>query len=249
MSANKLPIKLGKEPLLDVVCGVNFQSSAPAEAFLPGLIMQKMTGRQLKFESLGIAHIPQAVREQDSTLQNAPLMSIKVDDQFIILIASKWLGVGCIMPYSGWAKFKEMICAAFSVLRDAPFATLVERHSLKYVDFIQSGDKSLTRFNVDLQVAGKAVSNQATQLRTELTEAPFLHAISLLSDAMVRRPDESIMRGSVVEVDTHRIESLAIADFLNNLESLLDQLHDSNKSLFFSLLSKEGLDELEPVYE
>jgi uncharacterized protein (TIGR04255 family) len=153
------------------------------------------------------------------------------------------------MPYSGWAKFKEIICIVFSVLRDVPFVSEIDRHSLKYVDFIvANGTTSLTRFNVALQVAGKTLSHQPTQLRTELTEPPFLHAVSIISDATVVKPGETPVRGSVVEADTHRIESLTVAAFLENLENLLNQMHESNKSLFFDLISPDCLKELEPIY-
>jgi len=249
MNTKKLPVKLGKEPLIDVVCGVNFQADAPADELLPGLISQKLFGRKLKFESMGIAQLPQAIRDQDPSLKNAPLISIKVDEQFVILIGTKWLGVGCIMPYSGWAKFKEMICTVFSVLQDGDFLKGVERYSLKYVDFIQKNeDAALACFDLIIDVAGRKILDQNTQLRVELVEHPFIHAVSLISDAMVNRPDQSAMRGSVIEVDTHRVENFSVTDFFDNLTEFLDSMHDANKRLFFDLLNENGLNTLEPKY-
>ena len=211
--------------------------------------MQKLAGRQVKFEMLPAAQLPQPIRDQDPNLRNAPLMSIKVDEMFAILIGSKWLGVGCIMPYAGWDKFKQMICVAFGVLRDASFVDRIDRYSLKYVDFIRkNGNNSLNRFNIAIQVAGITVSNQTTQFRTELQDGSFLHAISLISDATMLKPGEGTTLGSVVEVDTHRIESRLVPEFLDNLEGLLDEMHGVNKKLFFDLLSSEGLAELEPIY-
>lgn len=251
MTAKPLPVKLEKEPLIDVVCAVNFESDGHADALLPGLLLPKLAGRPLKFETLPAAQLPQVVRESDPNLQNAPLMRVVVDERFTVLIGSKWLGVGCQMPYSGWSAFKEMIETVFAVLRDAPFVTRVERHSLKYVDFIESqgGDESLSRFNLQIEIAGRKLSNQATQLRTEIVEPPFLHAATIFSPAAAKRPDGTTINGAVVDVDTHRIERFATIDFLENLSQLLDAIHTANKTFFFALLSDAGLQELRPLYD
>jgi uncharacterized protein (TIGR04255 family) len=137
MTAHSLPKKLGKEPLIDVVCGVSFVSDFPVDTLLPGLLLPKLVGKQPKFEALPAAQLPQIVRDSDPNLKNAPLMRVVVDEQFAVLIGSKWLGVGCQMPYAGWSAFRKMIETVFSVLEEASFIKEVDRHSLKYVDFLQ----------------------------------------------------------------------------------------------------------------
>ena len=59
----------------------------------------------------------------------------------------------------------------------------------------------------------------------------------------------TLIDGALVDVDTHRIESFTVNDFLKQLPELLDQIHAANKTFFFDLLSEAGLKELEPVYE
>jgi uncharacterized protein (TIGR04255 family) len=246
-----LPKKLGKEPLIDVICGVNFTSEMAADRLLPGLLLSKLSGKQLKFEALPASQLPQAIREHDPNLQNAPLMRVIVDEQFAILIGAKWLGVGCLMPYAGWSDFKDMIRRVFSILRDAPFITSVERHSLKYVDFIEgNGDEpSLKEFNLELTLGNRKITNESTQLRTEIVLNSFIHAVSIVSKATVTRKDNITLEGAVVEVDTHRLETFTKENFLNSLSSLLDEIHLENKAFFFDLLSAEGLKRLEPKYD
>jgi uncharacterized protein (TIGR04255 family) len=247
----KLPTKLGKEPLIDVVCGINFDSDTPAETLLPGLLLQKLASKQTKFETLPMAQLPQIVRDSDPNLKNAPLMRIVVDERFTVLIASKWLGVGCQMPYAGWSAFSMMIVTVFGVLLDVPSVNGVDQHSLKYVDFIESqGDtEPLSRFNLNIEIAGRKVSNQTTHLRTEIVEPPFLHAVTIMSPATATKPDASTVDGVLVEVDTHRIERFTVNDFLTQLPALLEEIHIANKTFFFDLLSEAGLQELEPQYD
>lgn len=251
MTARPLPTKLGNEPLIDVVCGVHFNSDVPAEALLPGLLLPKLAGKQPKFETLPAAQLPQVVRDNDPNLQNAPLMRVVVDDRFTVLIGSKGLAVGCQMPYAGWPAFKEMIQTVFSVLEQAPFIRDIERYSLKYVDFVKSqGTKeTLSRFKLNIEIAGRTLSDQATQIRTEIVEPPFLHAITIVSPATVNQPGGASNTGAVVDVDTHRIEKFEITAFLEQLSQLLDEIHLANKTVFFDLLSEAGLAELDPQYE
>jgi uncharacterized protein (TIGR04255 family) len=251
MKVTQLPTKLGKEPLIDVVCGVFFDSNVSADVLLPGLLLPKLAGRQVKFETLPVAQLPLTLRESDPNLLNAPLMRIVVDEQFTVLIASKWLGVGCLMPYAGWSDFKEMIQIVFKVLEDAPFVSSIERHSLKYVDFIEvkSGVEPLSRFNLKINIAGQKLLDQPTQFRTEIQSPPFLHAVNVVSSASAKRHDGVSIDGAVVDVDTHRIERFSVDGFLEQLPDLLDEIHLSNKAYFFSLLSEAGLNELEPSYD
>lgn len=253
MTSKLLPKKLGKEPLIDVVCGVNFNSDIPAENLLPGLLLPKLSSTNPKFEALPAAQLPKMVRDNDPNLKNSPLMRIIVDEKFTILIGSKWLGVGCQMPYAGWPTFKEMIQKVFKVLTEMPSVKTIDRHSLKYVDFIKShGDtESLSRFNIKIEIAGRKLSNQTTQLRTEIIDGPFIHAATIISPATARQPTEvgTVINGALIDVDTHRIEIFSPNDFLRQLPDMLDAIHFANKKFFFELLSEYGLQELEPQYD
>lgn len=250
MTAHKVPSRLGKEPLLDVVCGVNFRSKLPAASMLPGLLLPVLEGSQTKFEALPIAQLPQIVRDQNPALLNAPEMRVIVDDQFAILIGSQWLGVGCLMPYPGWARFKDMILKVFSIFKNASFIEKIERHSIKYVDFFPtvSGGGEISRFNAKIEIAGRRLSSQATQLRTEILEGPFLHAVTIVAPATVSRSGGN-EEGSIVDVDTHRIQQYeSVNEFLSAMPILLDEIHTANKNFFFDMLSEKLVDELEPHY-
>ncbi|RYG94761.1 MAG: TIGR04255 family protein [Alphaproteobacteria bacterium] len=254
MTAKSLPTKLSKEPLIDVVCAVTFAADVSASAMLPGLLLSGHTGKQPTFEALPASQLPQALRDQDPNLRNAPLMRVLLgDDRFPILIADHSLAVGCKMPYAGWKAFKDVALSVFSVLEAATFIKKIERHSLKYVDLFPDRENvpsSLSRFNLKLEVAGRVLDHEVTQLRTELKEPPFLHVATIISPAIVQRPDGTKVNGSVVDVDTHRQQEFAVVkEFTRQLPDLLEEIHTANKAFFFDLLSDSGLKELEPMYE
>ena len=250
MSAN-LPKKLGKEPLIDVVCAVTFDADVSAESLLPGLLLPRLGKRNFRFEQLPASQIPQAIRDSDQNLKNAPLMKIFIDDRFVVLIGSNTLAVGCLMPYVGWAVFKNEIEKVFRVLGDADFVKGVVRHSLKYVDFLRipGMEGSLSCFNLTVKIAGRELSAEPTHLRTEIKDGPFLHATSLFSQATVTGNNEELVDGAVADVDTHRLQKISIEDFLQDLSVYLEEIHSANKKFFFALLSDDGLKKLEPIYD
>jgi uncharacterized protein (TIGR04255 family) len=251
MNLISLPTKLGKEPLIDVVCAVTFDTDMSASSVLPGLLLAMRPGTQPLIEPLPAAQIPPMLRDQDPNLRNAPLMRFVMDERFPVLIGDRTLAVGCKMPYPGWAAFKEAILSVFSVLESASFIKKIERHSLKYVDLFANQDapSSLSRFNLKFEVAGRVLDQELTMVRTEIKEPPFLHATTILSPATVQHSDGAKVNGSVVDVDTHRQQEFAVVkEFIQQLPDLLEEMHTANKAFFFALLSETGLKELEPRY-
>ena len=251
MTAKRTPKKLEKEPLIDVMCGIHFTSDVPVDALLPSLLLSKLAGKTPKFETLPAAQLPQMVRDGNPNLKNTPLMRVVVDDQFAVLIGSRWLGVGCLMPYAGWSAYKPMIEKIFSVLVEVPSVRSVERFSIKYVNFIKNSSEKapLSLVQLQIDIAGRKLSNQVMQLRTEIVDSSFVHAVTILSHATATRPDKSTSKGVVVDVDTHRVQAFHLQDFLKQMPDLLDEIHTANKTFFFELLTELGLKELEPVYE
>lgn len=250
MTAKRFPQKLGKEPLIDVICGVNIRSNDPIDALLPGLLLSKLAGKTPKFETLPAAQLPKELRDT-TDLKNAPLMRVVVDEQFAVLIGSKWVGVGCLMPYAGWGTYKPMIETVFAILAHVPSVSHVERFSMKYVDFLENStvEEPFSRISLQIEIAGLKLSNQVTQLRTEVAEAPFVHAATILSHAIATKPDKSSSNGVIVDLDTHRIETFGLQEFLQQMPMLLEEMHTANKRFFFNLLTASGLEGLEPAYD
>jgi len=251
MPTENLPTKLENEPLIDVVCGIQFKTEQSANTLLPGLLLSNLQSEQLKFETLPTANLPQILRDKNPAFQNIPLTRVTIGSRFNALLSEKWLGVGCQMPYAGWTAFKDVIIKVFGVLRYAPFITDIERYTIKYVDLLASDQTSptLSRFNIEINVGGHILSNENTQIRTEIRDGKFFHIITIASSATANRADFPPKIGSLVDVDTQAIRSMSSVDFLSELPDLLDEIHIANKRFFFSLLSQSGLAELGPRYD
>ncbi|MDH4418905.1 MAG: TIGR04255 family protein [Acidovorax sp.] len=251
--SQRLPSKLGKEPLIDAIFEVRFDSLGPAASLMPGLVLPLLDGGATAFEPLPAAQLPPEIRDGDENLKLAPLMRVVWGSQFAVLFGDRTLSIGCKMPYAGWTEFRKSILKVMQALESAAFIKRVYQFSLKYVDFFDKSDlrlSGLQRFNVNLSLGPVQVQDEILNIRCEIPDGEFLHAVTILTNAFVKYPEASQLEGAILEVDTHRIEEhLDRTALLERLPSLIDAMHDSNKKFFFSCLSEQGFLELEPQYD
>lgn len=251
MTLGKLPTKLGKEPLIDVVFEVRFTARVPAATVLPGLFFGKLEGVG-PIDPTPVAQLPAQMRALDPQLAFAPLSRIAWKQQFVILIGDRTLAVGCKMPYPGWAAFKPAILQVLGVLDEAKIVIKVHRHSLKYVDLldtVQDDAEALKRLNVALRIGSNDIVSENAVLRVELTRMPFLHAVQVATKAVVQQEGQIARTGALIDVDTLAIADLEPAEFFSKLSSSLEDIHTANKQMFFECFTQYGLDLLEPRYE
>ncbi len=249
-----LPIKLGKEPLLDAVFQVRFDSVGPASSLLPGLVLPLLPSpAQTAFESLPASQIPAEIRSQDENLKHAPLLRVTWGDKYAVLFGDTSLAVGCLLPYGGWnAGFKQAIIDILNSLKNASFVSKIDSYSIKYVDFFDKNKLSLSgldRFSIGVKIGEHSVDRQNLHLRVELEDAEFLHMTTIYTNAIVQQSAQMRLHGAILDVDTHRKNvNLNVDEFLSTLPEALDRIHLKNKKFFFSCLSPQGLEELEPIY-
>lgn len=251
MQTKKIPIKLRKEPLIDVVCGVTLVCDQAIDGIFPGALLKNLDGKNLRFEATPIAGLPQQFRSSNPAFQNAPLMRVVIDNSFVALIGEKSVGVGCQMPYAGWAQFRPMIEIVFKALGSIDSVKQIEKCYLKYVDLLPKDGRpsALERFNIDIKVAGRKLDQEVTTLQSEIKDEPYAHAITIASQATVNRQNSPALVGALINVETSRSDALDVQSFLKDLPGLLDNIHTVNKKFFFDLLSESGLAELEPQYD
>jgi uncharacterized protein (TIGR04255 family) len=245
-----LPKKLNKEPLIDVVFELRFLSSQAGTAFLPSLLYSNIKGL-LNIEPLPSSQLPKELRDTDPRLMFSPLNRIWWGD-FVLLIGDRSLAVGCRMPYPGWTIFKSGIQQILDVLKNANQIIEVQRYSLKYVDFFETDKnhlKAISNFKLELKVGSHRLAGENLALKIEIPRKNFLHAVQFIAESGIQT--ESRYRlGSILEVDSIcNLSGDASRVFFTNSTSLLDDIHDSNKEMFFECLSDSGLRDLEPIYE
>src|SRR5208282_1778742 len=136
MTAQSLPKRLKKEPIVDAVFEIRFISSTAASNVFPGFFFAKMRPQECKVDSLPVAQLPSQIRSRDPNLRYQPIMRINWDN-FLILIGDTVLAIACKIPYLGWITFRERIVKVVELLSDTKIVQTLERYSLKYVDIVE----------------------------------------------------------------------------------------------------------------
>lgn len=244
-----LPLKLGKEPLVDVGFELRFASTQPASNLLPGILVAKLGDSSIVIERLSTADIPSNFREADPALKYMPLVSMTWGN-YIIGISDSSLSVSCLLPYLGWQDFKAAIQKVIQVIDGASYITALERHSMKYVDLLEIDDVAtqIKAVNLGVTVGGHALSQEAFRCRMDIPENDFTKIIQILTNAAVIISNRK-RSGIVVDVDIVRPLAVSVADYLRDLPDSLDAIHAVNKKTFFSCLTKATVEALEPIYE
>lgn len=248
MNPPSLPVRLAKEPMIDAVFEVRFQTSLPLSSVLPGVLFSRLEGVEA-VENLPLAQLPFDLRSADPQLKFMPTTRLKWKG-FLVLVGDHMASVACRMPYPGWADFRLAIVEVFTHLRGLPFIKEVDRWALKYVDmFEHTTTPPLEKLNLEIHIGGTKLGDQSVSMRAEIDADGFEHAVQVATVATVQLLDGPQRTGTVLDVDSAKNESAPLASFLDELPSLADAMHASNKRIFFACVSDRGLKELEPIYE
>lgn len=248
----KLPKKLSKEPLIEALFEVRFDTSSVSSlaALLPGFFLQKSPNLVLK--SLPTNEIPAAFRRADQNLKYSALVSLE-EENFLYNIGDYTLGVSCKMPYQGWAHFKPKILKTLQILNDIPaLAKLkVERYSMKYTDIIEATglEEQAAKLDWKLHISDFQLKKENFQVRIEKENREYIHIISLLSSAVAVNGDVE-KKGLIVDIDTLKMtKNKTLQELMSDFDGHLNKLHEENKREFFMCLTEVAIKELGPVYE
>ena len=248
--ANKLPIKLGNEPLIDAVFEMRFSSNAPASDVLPGFLFSQLDGDK-RLERLPTADLPKPVRDADPKLHFAPLTRLQWNN-FIISIGDRSLIVGCNTPYPGWTAFKQTILQIIEKIKEIGIIQNINRFSVKYTDIIPSNDiqEQISLIKTSIVLGDHTLEKENFSLRIEIPEGDILHAVNIISSAIATLSDGTKREGIVIDIDSiNNVDNQDFEQWIEQLPDNLETIHTGNKNMFFKCLPQGTIESLEPVYE
>lgn len=244
----KIPVRLGKEPLLEAVWELRFSGTKPSVAdLMPGMLFKALPGKYGNIVRLPTADIPAPVVEHDPNLRYMPKIRLENGNQ-AVQIGEHVVSLSCRRPYSGWARFSTDIRDLAEAVQDTGLIQNLERFSLKYIDLLALDPSvGLGCLNLDLKLGGHAINTKPVQLRTEIKERDLIHIVQIVSPAEVAFPGrEERFTGVLLDIDT--IQPMGESETWDYLYQRLDDVHSACKRMFFSLLKPETVEKLEPEY-
>jgi uncharacterized protein (TIGR04255 family) len=244
-----LPSRLHKEPLINVLFEMRFEAGLPLSNILPGILYITLGCSDIV--KTPHAELPEFVRNSDPNLAYAPLLYLTWDN-YEIHISDRSVLLACKLPYKGWTQFKGKILELLEKINEASVAQGVERYSLKYVDLIKPSDdvNISSLLNINVVMGGNDFNLSSLQLRAERNEGDTIIIMQLLGQATAYLSDNSERSGLLIDIDCiNNLNNPKLPTIMPSFSASIDKLHTVNKKAFFSLLTLQGTEYLEPSYE
>lgn len=243
-----LPVKLAKEPLIEAVFEMRFESGAPLSSMLPGILYSQL-GTGVTMEQLPLHSLPKELRDNDPNFLYAPLCKISWENNWA-LVGDKIFAVATKLPYRGWENLKASIIQASTIVLQTGMISSVSRCSLKYVDLLDGVPLEPSEcFNLDLSIGGRSAKHNNFHVSLGVQDRGIAHTIQIFSRASASLFDGREVNGPLIDVDSvMSFPSEPPFDFLASLGERTELLHTENKKVIFSSISESAIKYLEPTY-
>lgn len=239
----KLPRRIHPDPIVDSVVEIRFDAHIDRNAVF-GVLYFALRDQFPNVEALPVLQIPEMVREADPMFAHRPQYRISNSD-YQIQIGSNVLTIGILTAYPGWEVFSGVILNIYNTLSRLEVIGTVRRLGIRYISFFEGN--IFDNLNLQLCVPGYEKGGFPTTCRFELPNGDFINTLSLANHTTLQRGSTGVtMTGSIVDIDISLTGE--ISNFFEQMSGLLNQAHQLEKELFYSLLTEDFLARLNPEY-
>jgi len=210
----------------------------------PGLFANKFGAKYPIEEDIGVAQIPQAMRDQDPRLTHLPYRRL-VGDEFTLQVGPRVVGLVTKRGvYPGWDKFWPAMQEVIKGVQELGVSREMVRFGLRYINFFPFD--IFDHLTLNLKVGDVNLRNPETGLNTVFLHEGFRHFVQINNASIVLGTDNKTKFGSILDIDTS--PTTPIGDINTEAEALLHAAHVAEKKVFFGLLKSEYLATLKTEY-
>ncbi len=239
----KLPEKISPCPIVEAIVEIRFQPSLPLDAVF-GMVYSAVKDDFSTTEKLPILQLPEAVRDQDPNLRYKPHYRLK-GEKFLMNVGSRVLSVINTGDYIGWDKFFEKIKSVLVKIEPLKIMDKIVRIGIRYVNFFEDLD-IYDKINLKINFHDQPFAAKQKTFKALMDKSPFISNLQLVNNNQVNVKGQ-IETGSVLDSDNY-IENLNGIPY-SDLEKVINAGHLVEKEIFFSLLTDEYINTLNPVYK
>ncbi len=232
-----LPRKINPCPILDALLEIRFSSKMHPSAVF-GILYNVLKDEFGKVVNLPILQLPESVRAADSNLKFKPHYRIS-NENFVVQIGPDVLSISSFPKYVGWNKFSKTIFNVLEKVENVGIIDSILRLGIRYVNFFESN--IYNEIDLKVLIANKEIDYNNTIIRSEIKQQEFNSTLQIGNNATSKDK-----KGSFIDIDTFKINDLG--NFFSTKVQIINEGHEKEKELFFSLLSDKFLSKLNPEY-
>ena len=237
---DSLPKKIVPDPIVEALVEIRFDPAVPEDAVF-GVIYGRLSERFTGYESLPILQLPEFVRRTDQNLAFQPHYRLE-NEKYVVQIGPRVLSFAAKEPYPGWEVFSNETFDIIGYVKQQKIAKRILRAAVRYTNFFS--DDVFSKINLNISLRGREFDREETFVRTIVREGRFRSILQVGNNVTLSQHGR-VRKGSIIDVDTFTEET---SDFLERPEKVLNEAHEVEKRLFFTLLSENYLESLNPEY-
>lgn len=238
-----LPKKIENCPIIEAVFEIRYSSESPVDAIFGILYASIKDFFTEKPVSLPILQLPESVREQDPNLKYHAYHKL-VNGNFVLDIGPRVLTFRNIPPYEGWTQWSKFFYSVLGSIEQTKVLDIIERIGLRYVNLFNGN--IFNKVKVDVNIDNKTITDASTNIKTEILDEKFIKILQVGNSVNMVK-DGKMINGSIIDIDCLYNVSGSL-NFFDNYHEIIEDAHNKEKELFFSLLEDSFLQELKPQY-
>lgn len=235
------PFKITPCPIYEAIVELRFESSLPEEV-IAGLLYPGFKDKFPEIEKLPILELPPAIRNGDPNLIYSPHFRFKRKDM-TVNVGPRVFSVACPHPYVGWTNYSAEIQDAFKMAIKIGLINKAVRLGVRYINFFKDTDV-FKELKVGMELNNNSIIGNKNNLRTEIIEGNFVNVVHVANNANIVF-QKQILNGSIIDIDIVNNDGPSL---IRDLYDLIEEAHNKEKLIFFSLLNEEFLKTMHPEY-
>ncbi len=233
----ELPKRISPCPIVDALLEIRFSTKIDPNAVF-GIIYKEIQDDFEKVEKLPILELPDAIRSSEKNFKFKPYYRLPKDN-FVIQVGPDVLTISSFPEYSGWSLFSKKIYSVLERIEKVDIIDSIIRIGMRYINFFERN--IYDNINLRISLRSKIINYKNTVIRTEINQEDFQSTLQISNNA-----EHKGEKGSIIDIDTFITDG--IKDFFSKKEEIIENGHQKEKELFFSLLKKDFLAKLNPEY-
>ena len=246
----RIPKRLKIEPLLEAVWELRFAGDSSTAIALPGALLERLraAGRQAKPEYMPLASVPAEFRKANEQMQYSPTAALR-GDGWTVLTGDNVIALNVQRPYPGWARFRAQILELANCVKETALIREPVGIAVRYVDYFPgTPQETLKLLAANIQVGGLTPESGSIRLQMPVSVDGMNALIQIFNPVRLKGDPATEATGLVTDVLV--ADNLAkLAGPWDGLADRLDKAKAACHRLFFSLLTMDTINALEPVYE
>lgn len=237
----KLPIEISPNPLVVTSVEIRFDAGEEGKDIF-SLLYPVLTSNLPTLEALN--QIPREIKEKNPQLKYQPEFKLK-NESFSLAIGSNSLLFEIIGTYPLWNSYFDFIGRNLKLILNTEIIKNIERVGVRYGSIFEQAEKSKAlKYYPKIEIPGyeeKIVHN-----RYDLTTGNFNLHLQIAENAKIEIPNSVPKVGLYVDIDASYNSPMKPSE---DLISIIDNLHTSEKELFFKILDDNFIKTLNPKYD